>query len=58
VGASAAKSRFIDKEHAVFGLLSLEKVAAGTGTNHAVTPADLKAQLLEQATQGFEVPVE
>ncbi len=28
--ASAAKSPFIEKEHAVIGLLSLEKVAAGT----------------------------
>ena len=27
--ASAAKSPFIEKEHAVIGLLSLEKVAAG-----------------------------
>jgi ATP-dependent Clp protease ATP-binding subunit ClpC len=154
--ASAAKSRFIEKEHAVIGLLSLEKVAAGkpddlklnreqwngvraewaalrevfsacslnatalrrelrnaigTGThqhsekvihrsaeckaffqiaaalageaeqvsalhllaaivgepgellaqllaNHAVTPADLKTQLLERTSQGFKVPVE
>ena len=27
--ASAAKSEFVEKEHAVIGILSLEKVAAG-----------------------------